>query len=162
MTIVLKSKSDVDAIIKSSISESDAINEVKSYDRAHGEKLPHKLINQFFNDQAPKFDTLAGVEQALNSLYKRNNIETTTQGVKQVISNYKKKVELTTNKKDPSAVSEAFNSIFNETSLNGKETKKRNELVKELKKHFKIYSKKMPDGSEAMLYTTATAFAKEK
>lgn len=72
----------------------ESIIETKTYDKPHGKKLPHKILSQFFEKDAPKYDSLAAVEVALAALYKKNGIEFVTQGIKQVVSNYKKHVKV--------------------------------------------------------------------
>lgn len=157
MKVRIPTKDVVVDLLHNQFTEQSVMNEAKSYDRAHGEKLPHALIDQFFKDQAPKYDSLAAVEMALHTLYKKNNIETTTQGVKQVISNYKKKVALAQTKK----VQESFEEILNEVSLTGAETKKKEEIVKAMKKHYKEFKRKYKDDAKAVMYATATKMAQD-
>lgn len=139
----------------------DFINEVKTYDVSHGAKLGKKILNNFFTNIAPKMNSLADVEHALLKLYRQNNVETTTQGIRQVISNYKKRVDLskqTANKKNESFIS--IEDCLQENALTGLELKKREEIVKSMKKDLKAFKKRYGDDAKAMIYATATKLAK--
>lgn len=128
------------------------VNEVKTYDKPHGAKLSHSQLNQFFNVEAPKYDSLEQVEGALRTLYMKNNIEFTSQGLKQVISNYKKRVNLT---------KQAQNKAVTESTLSAEELKKREQIVKSMKKNFKAFKRKYGDDAKSVMYATATSMAKD-
>lgn len=148
----LLNKEQIEELKEESVKE--LITEVKSYDRAHGAKLSNSIIKKFFQDQAPKYDSLAAVEQALHSLYKRNGIETTSQGVKQVISNYKKRVDLSKQERNkPTEIKEE--------SLNALQNQKKEKIVKSMKKDFKKFKSKYGDDAKAVIYATATKLAKD-
>lgn len=149
-------EASLESVRKDSIDE--LMVEVKSYDRPHGEKLSHQIINHFFTDIAPKFDTLAGVEQALHALYKKNNIQTTVQGVKQVISNYAKRLELQKQKRKPT--NEALEELISEKNLSAYEKVKREKYVKSLKRKYKEFKAKYGEDAESVIYATATKLAK--
>jgi hypothetical protein len=131
----------------------EAVNEVKSYDRAHGAKLPHKIISQFFTDVAPKFDSLSAVEAALHALYKKNNIETTAQGIKQVISNYKKRVDLS--KQSSTKTKPTTESIYNESAISGLTAQQRDAIIRSMKLNFKKVKSRIKDDDLAKMYVVA-------
>lgn len=137
----------------------EAINEVKSYDRAHGAKLPHKIISQFFTDVAPKFDSLSAVETALHALYKKNNIETTVQGIKQVVSNYKKRVDLT--KQSGAKTAPTNESIYKESALTGLTAQQRDAMIRSMKIQFKKVNSRLKDEDLAKLYVIASELTKK-
>ena len=128
------------------------VNEVKTYDKPHGAKLSHAQLNQFFTSEAPKYDSLEQVETALKNLYKRSGIETTGQGLKQVISNYKKRVDLS---------KQSQKRVVKESTLSAEELKKREAIVKSMKKNFKAFKRKYGDDAKSVIYATATTIAKK-
>lgn len=125
--------------------------EAKTWDKPHGEKLPHVELDAFFKNVAPKYDTLDQVEAALANLYKKNNIETTSQGIKQVVSNYKKRVNMV--QKESVEQDES-------RELTAKEKRKREAIVKSMKKNFSKFKKKYGDNAKSVMYATATSIAK--
>jgi hypothetical protein len=127
----------------------EAMNEVKTTDHAHGAKLPHKILQDFFQNQAPKFNTLAAVEHALAGLYKKNNIEFVPQGIKQVVSNYKKRVKL------------AEEEII-EVSMTSDEKKLKDKIVLQMKKNSKEYRRRFKDKDVADMQNVATTIVKVK
>lgn len=133
-------------------SEDFTLGEAKKYDKPHGAKLSHAQLNQFFNVEAPKYASLEQVEDALQTLYKKNNIEFTGQGLKQVISNYKKRVNLT---------KQAQNKQVKESVLTASQNKKKEEVVKAMKKDFKAFKRKYGSDAKAVMYATAATIAKE-
>lgn len=133
-------------------SEDFTLDEAKKYDKPHGAKLSHAQLNQFFNVEAPKYASLEQVEDALQTLYKKNNIEFTGQGLKQVISNYKKRVNLT---------KQAQNKQVKESVLTASQNKKKEEVVKAMKKDFKAFKRKYGSDAKAVMYATAATIAKE-
>lgn len=139
-------------------SERYALAEAKKYDKPHGAKLSHAQLNQFFNVEAPKYASLEQVEDALQSLYKKNNIEFTGQGLKQVISNYKKRVNLTKQAQNKT-VKES--ETIDEKQLSAEEMKKREEIVKSMKKNFKAFKRKYGSDAKSVIYATATSMAKK-
>lgn len=142
---------------------SEAINEVKTHDKAHGRKLPHSVLDDFFRNKAPQMDTLADVEMALHALYTKNGVEFTRQGVKQVISNYKKRIDLSKQQKNKEKQVSPTESVqINEikTTLSAKETRKKEKIVRALKKKFKEMKQRYGDDAEAVLYATAAKLAK--
>lgn len=126
----------------------EAVMEAKQYDVAHGAKLSHKILTDFFKNSAPKYNSLAAVEAALHALYKQNNIETTTQGVKQVISNAKKKFKIVESEE------------LEEATLTAKEKVKKDKVVLQLKKDSKIFRDRFKDKEKANLELIANAIVK--
>lgn len=127
------------------------LDEAKKWDKPHGAKLPHAELDAFFKNVAPKYDTLDQVETALAVLYKKNNIETTTQGIKQVVSNYKKRVNMVQKE-----------SVEQEESkeLTASQKRKREAIVKAMKKNIAKFKKKYGSEAKSVLYATATSLAK--
>lgn len=134
----------LDEII-SSIYAKDAINEVKRIDHPHGKKLAHATLDSFFKNSAPKYNSLQAVEAALGALYKQNGIEFEPNGLKQVISSYKKRLN---------------EGILDEETLSSKETKKRDVIVKAMKKNITKFRCKYKDTSLANIHATAVAIVK--
>ena len=133
-------------------SEEYTLDEAKKYDKPHGAKLPHAQLNQFFNVEAPKYASLEQVEDALQTLYKKNNIEFTGQGLKQVISNYKKRVDLT---------KQSRSKPVKESVLTASQNKKKEEVVKAMKKDFKAFKRKYGSDAKAVMYAVSTNIAKQ-
>jgi chloramphenicol O-acetyltransferase len=125
----------------------EAIQEAKKYDKPHGRKLSHQTLDHFFKNEAPKFETLAAVEHALSALYKKNGVEFTPAVIKQAISSYKKRSEL----------SEAE---LQEVALSSDEKKAKDKIVLKLKKNLKEFRRRYKDKDEAELQNLATTVVK--
>lgn len=140
--------------IRESIDESvlhdlsvESINETKKYDIKHGHKLGHDKLNTFFQNEAPKLNSLKAVEDALVGLYKQNNVEYTPKVISQIISSYKKKVKLTEDELD-------------EIVLTSKEKQDKDKLVINIKKNLKQNRQKYKDKELANIQTLATVIVK--
>lgn len=138
-------KETMDEIINS-VYAREAINEVKRIDHAHGKKLAHATLDSFFKNSAPKYNSLQAVESALGALYKQNGIEFEPNGLKQVISSYKKRMN---------------EGILDEETLSSKEIKKRDEIVKAMNKNIKKFRSKYKDEAKNVMYATATEISKK-
>lgn len=125
----------------------EAINEVKTVDHAHGEKLSHKILDNFFKVTAPKFATLIAVENALSALYKQNNIQLEPNGLKEIISSYKKRKNMTEAQLD-------------EVSLTSDEKKSKDKLVVKLKKLMKEYRLRYKNSDDLANQILATVIVK--
>lgn len=127
----------------------DAINEVKTKDHAHGKKLPHSILQNFFRQDAPKYDSLSAVETALAVLYKKNGIEFAPSGLKQVISNAKKHSQL---KED----------TLDEIALSSDEKLRKDKLVIKLKKNAKELRMRYKNKDESDIQLLAVSLAKHQ
>lgn len=145
----LLSNNQISELTHQSVKE--IINEVKTWDKPHGDKVKVEVLRNFFQNDAQKYNSLAAVEQALHALYKRNGIETTTTGIKMVINNYKKKFDL----------SRQSSSEIKEEVLTGLQQQKREEIVRAMKKDYKKFKSKYGDEVKAMMYTTASKLVKD-
>jgi hypothetical protein len=148
--IKLLNQEAIDAILQESIFEAyaeEAIAEAKEYDKPHGKKLSHKILDDFFQNKAPKFNSLAAVESALKALYKENGVAFEANGIKQVISAYKKRLQEGT---------------LSEVALSSDEKKAKDKLVIALKKSSKEYRMRFKDPEVADIHNLATAIVKTK
>lgn len=151
--IKLLSKESINTLIEETIFEAyaeEAITEVKTYDKEHGKKLSHKILDSFFANTAPKFNSLSAVESALKAIYKQNGVEFESNGIKQIISSYK------------SRLNSVKESELDEVSLTSDEKKKKDKLVIALKKSSKEYRQRYKDSETADVQNLATALAKQK
>lgn len=132
--------------------------EVKSYDKAHGHKLSKHVLQNFFTTQASKYQTLDGVKAALSAVYKQNNVDADSKVISSIISRYAKKVELA-NRRDPKDnVSESFD--LNEVKLSQQQQRKKEEIIKAMKKDIIKFRNRYGTDAEKVLYATATQLAK--
>jgi hypothetical protein len=125
----------------------EVIEESKKYDKPHGKKLSHQSLDHFFKNEAPKFETLAAVEHALSALYKKNGVEFTPAVIKQAISSYKKRAELT-------------EAELQEVALSSDEKKAKDKIVIKLKKNLKEFRRRFKNPEEADLHNLATTIVK--
>jgi hypothetical protein len=139
-------KNAMDSFVLEDISR-EAISESKKYDHPHGKKLSHQTLDHFFKNEAPKYETLAAVEHALSALYKKNSVEFTPAVIKQVISSYKKRADMT-------------ESELMEVSLSSDEKKEKDKIVLKLRKNLKEFRRRFKDETEANLQNLATTVVK--
>lgn len=166
MNIKLKTEKDFLESIQTKI------DEAKSYDVSHGAKVPHKLLQNFFLNIAPRLQTLADVEHALLKLYNQNGIETTPIGIKNVVSQYRKKITFA--KKSQDKVPDKLRSIkedveiytiedmLNESKISQEQQRYKDKLVRELKKHFAEFVKLYGKDAKKVIHATAMKMAIEK
>lgn len=149
--IKLPSIESINSIIQETIYDvyaEEAINEVKQYDKAHGKKLPHKVLDDFFKQKAPNLKSLTAVKSALTALYKQNGVELENNGINQIITTYKKKLN---------GVKESLE----EVALTSDEKKQKDKLVILLKKNSKEYRMRYKDKEVADMQNLATALVKK-
>jgi hypothetical protein len=148
--IKLLTQDAIDAILQKTIFDAyaeEAIAEAKEYDKPHGTKLSHKILDRFFTQTAPKLNSLAAVESALKALYKENGVPVEVSGIKQVISSYKKRLQ---------------EGELTEVALSSAEKKSKDKLVIALKKSAKEYRMRFKDEETADIHNLATAIVKNK
>lgn len=122
--------------------------EVKSYDKAHGRKLSKHILQKFFTVDAPKYKTLGDVKNALAKIYQQNGVEANNKVISSIVSSYAKRI----------SVQESL--ILDEEKLSQQQMKKREEIIRAMKKDATKFKKKYGDDYMSILFATATKLAK--
>lgn len=122
-----------------------------------GKKLSKHILQNWFANQASKFKTLDGVKAALAAVYKQNGVMANSKVISSIISRYAKKVAVA-NERDPKKVSESFE--LDEAKLTQYQQKKKEEIVRAMKKHMDRFKGKYGSDAEKVLHATATQLAR--